>query len=106
VGSRSRFIFDLAGSTEESVVVLRSIIPNKAIVWTSDHRTQLQEEWYFRRKADGTTMVTVTLRYNQPGWLMKYLVRRTKLHSQLERAVSEMLRRLKMAAELPKPRYL
>ena len=106
VGSKSRFVFDLAGSIEDSVVVLRSLIPNKAIVWTSDHRTGLQEEWHFGKQADGTTSVAVTLSFNPPGGLMKYFVRRTRIHTQVEQAVSEMLRRLKLAAELPKPRYL
>lgn len=105
VGSKSRFIFDLCGSIEEAVVVLRNLVPNKVIVWTSNHRTQLQEEWRFGREPDGTA-VMVTLSYKPARGLMKYLTRRVRMHSQIEQAVSEMLRRLKLAAELPKPRYL
>lgn len=105
VGSQSRFIFDLAGSIDEATVVLRSLVPNETIVWTSNHRTRLKEEWHFERKPDGT-VVTVTLSYNPARGLMKYLTRPVRKHSQIEQAVSEMLRRLKMAAELPKPRYL
>jgi len=105
VGSKSRFIFDLAGSIEEANVVLRSLVPNETIVWTSNHHTRLKEEWRFKKEPDGTA-VTVTLSYNHARGLMKYLTRQMRKHSQIEQAVSEMLRRLKMAAELPKPRYL
>ncbi len=105
VGSKSRFIFDFAGAIEEAIVVLRSLVPNKSIVWTSSHHTQLKEEWRFEREPDGTA-VRVTLSYNPARGLMKYLTRQVRKHSQIEQAVSEMLRRLKMAAEPPKPRYL
>jgi uncharacterized membrane protein len=104
-GSKSRFIFDLDGSIEEADVVLRSLVPNESIVWTSNHHTKLQEEWSFGRESDGT-VVTVTLSYNSSKGLMKYLTRQVRKHCQIEQKVSEMLRRLKLSAEFPKPRYL
>lgn len=104
-GSKSRFIFDLDGSIEEADVVLRSLVPNESIVWTSNHHTKLQEEWRFGRESDGT-VVTVTLSYNSSKGIMKYLTRQVRKHCQIEQKVSEMLRRLKLSAELPKPRYL
>jgi len=104
VGSKSQVTFDLAGSIEESTVTLHSFIPNKVLEWTSNHSTQLKEEWRFVRQSDGT-LVIVTLSYKPHQGLLKYFNRWTRMNSQIQQAVYEMLRRLKMTAELPKPRY-
>ena len=104
VGSKSRVTFDLAGSIEEAVVVVRSFVPNRVLMWTSNHSSQLQEEWHFGRASDGT-FVMVTLNYNPYGGLLKHLARWMRMRSQVKPTVSEMLRRLKMAAELPIPKY-
>ena len=105
VGNKSRVTFDLAGSIEEAIVVLRSFVPNKVIMWTSNHSNQLQEQWQFGREPNSSTLVTVSLSYNPyRGWF-KYFNRWARMNGQIERVVSEMLRRLKITAELPKPNY-
>ena len=101
VGSKSRVTFDIADSIEEATVILCSFVPNKVIMWTSDHSTQLQEEWSFGTETDNCTSVMVTLSYNPyRGWL-KYFSRRARVNGQIELTVLKMLRRLKMAAEIP-----
>jgi len=94
----SRVTFNLAGDTEEAVAVVRSFSPNRTIMWTSNHRTQLQEQWQFQKEPD-CTIVTITLGYNPPGGLLGRLAGRVGMRNQVEKAVSEMLDRLKAIAE-------
>ena len=98
VGNMSRVTFDLAGTIEEAVTALRSFTPNRAVMWTSNHSTQLQEEWQFKKEPNGT-VVTVTVAYNPHGGLLARVTGSTGMRSQLERAVSQMLAGLKRAAE-------
>ena len=100
VGSMSRVTFSLDGTTEEAVAMIRSFRPNRSILWTSNHSTQLQEEWQLQPESDGTT-VTVTLGYNPTGWLLGRLTDRMVMRNKVEKAVSEMLDRLRAAAETP-----
>lgn len=105
VGSKSQVTFDLAGSIEEAEVVLQSFVPNRVIIWTSDHSTRLQEEWRFEREPDYGTHVMVTLSYNPyRGWL-KYFSKWTRVSSQIELAASEMLGRLKRVAEIHEQKF-
>ncbi|NQT47391.1 MAG: SRPBCC family protein [Chloroflexi bacterium] len=98
VGSMSRVTFKLGGETEEAVAVVRSCSPNRAILWTSTHSTQLQEEWEFQKEPD-CTIVTVTLSYNPPGGLLGRLTDRIGMRHQVDEAVSQMLEKLKATAE-------
>ncbi|HJX69860.1 MAG TPA: hypothetical protein VJ441_02080, partial [Dehalococcoidia bacterium] len=60
VGSMSRVTFSLNGTKEEAVAMIRSFQPNRAILWTSNHSTQLQEQWQLQPEPNGT-LVTVTV---------------------------------------------
>lgn len=98
VGSMSRVTFSLDGTREEAVAMIRSFRPNRAILWTSNHSTQLQEEWQLQPEPHGT-VVTVTLGYNPTGWVLGRLADKLVLRNKVERSVSEMLERLRAAAE-------
>lgn len=99
VGSKSLVIFDLAGSVEEAITTVRCFVPNKIMMWTSDHSNQLQEKWEFKSAPDRTTVV-LTLSYDPMGrGLFKYLTGWNQLHDHVDRAVSEMMGRLKKVAE-------
>ena len=98
VGSMSRVTFSLDGTREEAVAVIRSFNPNRAILWTSNHSTQLQEEWQLQPEPHGT-LVSVTLGYNPVGWLLGRITDRMLVRNKVEKAVEEMLERLKTAAE-------
>ena len=98
VGSMSRVTFSLDGTTEEAVAMIRSFRPNRAILWTSTHSNQLQEEWQLQPEPQGT-LVTVTLGYNPGGWLLGRLADKIATKNKVEKAVSEMLERLKAATE-------
>ena len=98
VGSMSRVTFSLDGTREEAVAMIRSFRPNKAILWTSNHSTRLQEEWHLQPEAHGT-LVTVTIGYNPTGWLIGRLTDRMVMRNKVQKSVSEMLRRLKATAE-------
>ena len=98
VSSMSRVTFSLDGTKEEAVAMVRSFRPNRAISWTSNHSSQLQEEWQLQPEPHGT-VVTVTLGYNPGGWLLGRLAEKILKRNKIERAVSEMLKRLKAAAE-------
>jgi len=100
VGSMSRVTFSLDGTREEAVAMIRSFRPNRAILWTSTHSTQLQEEWHLQPEPHGT-VVTVTLGYDPTGWVLGRLADRLVTRSKVERSVTEMLARLKAAAEIP-----
>ena len=98
VGSMSRVVFGLDGTREEAVAMIRSFRPNRAILWTSTHSSQLQEEWQLQPEPHGT-VVTVTLGYNPGGWVFGRLADKIVTKSKVEKAISEMLERLKAAAE-------
>lgn len=98
VGSMSRVTFSLDGTREEAVAMVRSFRPNKAILWTSNHSTQLQEEWQLQPESHGT-VVTITLGYNPTGWVLGRLTDRMVMRNKVDKAVSEMLARLKATAE-------
>jgi len=98
VGSMSRVTFSLNGSREEAAAMIRSFRPNRAILWTSNHSSQLQEEWQLQPEPHGT-VVTVTLGYNPGGWVLGWLADKILKKNKIEKAVSEMLKRLKAAAE-------
>lgn len=98
VGSMSRVTFSLNGAKEEATAMIRSVRPNRAISWTSNHSSQLQEEWQLQPEPHGT-VVTVTLGYNPGGWVFGWLADKILRKSKIEKAVSEMLKRLKAAAE-------
>ncbi|MFC1925798.1 SRPBCC family protein [Chloroflexota bacterium] len=101
VGSMSRVNFSLDGVREEAVAMIRSFQPNRSILWTSNHSSQLQEQWYLEPEPHGT-LVTVTLGYNPGGWLFGRLADKIVMKRKVEKAVSEMLEKLKTAAETPK----
>jgi uncharacterized membrane protein len=94
----SRVTFSLDGAKEEAAAMVRSFRPNRAILWTSNHSSQLQEEWQLQPEPHGT-VATVTLGYNPGRWLLGRLADKILKRNKIERAVSEMLRRLKAAAE-------
>lgn len=98
VGSMSRVNFSLDGIREEAVAMIRSFQPNKSIQWTSNHSSQLQEQWHLEPEPHGT-LVTVTIGYNPGGWIFGRLTDKLILKRKVEKAVSEMLERLKIAAE-------
>lgn len=98
VGSMSRVNFSLDGVREEAVAMIRSYKPNKSILWTSNHSSQLQEQWYLEQEPHGT-LVTVTLGYNTSGWLFGKLADRIFMRGKVQRAVGEMLERLKITVE-------
>jgi len=100
VGSMSRVTFSLDGTTEEAVAMIRSFRPNRALLWTSNHSTQLQEEWQLQPESNGT-VVSVTLGYNPTRWLLGRLTDKMIMRNKVEKAVSEMLDRLRAAAESP-----
>lgn len=103
VGSMSRVNFSLDGVREEAVVMIRSFQPNRAILWTSNHSSQLQEQWQLQPEPHGT-LVTVTLGYNTSGWIFGRITDKLVMKSKVEKAVSEMLERLKIAAETTETR--
>jgi len=98
VGSMSRVTFSLDGTREEAVAMIRSFRPNRAILWTSTHSNQLQEEWQLQPEPHGT-VVRVTLGYNHGGWVFGRLIDKIVMKHKVEDATSEMLKRLKAAAE-------
>lgn len=98
VGSMSRVNFSLDGVREEAVAMIRSYKPNKSLLWTSNHSSQLQEQWHLEPEPHGT-VVTVTLGYNPSGWVFGRLADKVFTKGKVEKAVSEMLERLKIAAE-------
>lgn len=98
VGSMSRVTFSLDGTREEAVAMVRSFRPNRYIMWTSNHSTQLQEQWQLQPERHGT-LVTVTLGYNPGGWVFGRLADKMVMRGKVEKAISEMLERLKEVAE-------
>ena len=98
VGSMSRVTFALDGVREEAVAMVRSFRPNRAILWTSNHSCQLQEEWHLKPEPHGT-VVTVILGYSPTGWLLGRLVDKLHMRNKIEEAVVKMLDGLKTAAE-------
>jgi len=98
VGSMSRVTFSLDGTTEEAVAMIRSVRPNRVILWTSNHSTQLQEEWQLQPESLGT-VITVTLSYNPRGWLLGRLAHRIAMRKKVENTVEEMLERLRATVE-------
>jgi len=98
VGSMSRVTFSLDGTREEAVAMIRSFSPNKSILWTSNHSTQLQEEWQLQPEPHGT-LVSVTLGYNPKGWFLGRLTDKVIVRNKVEKAMEEMLERLKDRAE-------
>lgn len=98
VGSMSRVNFSLDGVREEAVAMIRSFRPNRALLWTSNHSSQLKEEWRLQPEQHGT-LVTVNLGYNPVGWIFGRIADKIHMKGKVEKAVSEMLERLKIAAE-------
>lgn len=98
VGFMSRVAFRLNGAKEEAVAMVRSFRPNSGILWTSNSSSQLQEEWQVQPEPHGM-LVTVTLGYNPSGRLFGRLADKIVVKGKVEKAVSEMLERLKAAAE-------
>ena len=98
VGSMSRVTFSLDGTIEEAVAMIRSVKPNRALLWTSNHSSQLQEEWQLQPEPLGT-VITVTLSYNPGGRLLGRLTDRLLVRGKVEKAVEEMLERLRAATE-------
>ena len=98
VGSMSRVTFSLDGTREEAVAMIRSFRPNRAILWTSNHSTQLQEEWQLQPEAHGT-VVTVSVGYNTTGWLFGRLADKMVMRNKIQKSVTEMMERLKATAE-------
>lgn len=98
VGSMSKVTFLLDGIKEEAIAVIRSFQPNKSILWTSNNSTQLQEHWDLQVEKYGT-LVSVTIGYNPIGWIIGRLTDRLFMRGKIEKAISEMLIRLKKAAE-------
>jgi uncharacterized membrane protein len=98
VGSMSRVTFDFNGVIEEAVVMIRSFRSNRVILWTSNHSRQLQEEWQLQPEPHGT-VVTVSLGYNPPGWVLGRLTDKIFTRRKIGAAVSDMLKKLKAAAE-------
>jgi len=98
VGSMSRVNFSLDGVREEAVVIVRSFKPNRSLLWTSNHTSQLQEQWCLEPESHGT-LVTVTIGYNPGGWVFGRLTDKLFMKGKVEKAVSEMLKRLKAAVE-------
>lgn len=99
VGSMSKVTFVLNGIKEEAVAVIRSFQPNKSILWTSNNSTQLQEHWNLQTETHGT-LVAVTIGYNPIGWILGRLTDRLFMKGKIEKSVTEMLQRLKKAAEV------
>lgn len=100
VGSTSRVTFNIGGDPEEAVVMVRSFNPNRSLLWTSTHSTQLQEEWQLEREPHGT-LVTVILGYNPTGRFLGRLTDRMLTRGRIENAVSDMLERFRVTAEKP-----
>ena len=98
VGFMSRVNFNLHGVREEAVAMIRSFKPNRSLLWTSNHSNQLQEQWHLEPDPLGT-LVTVTLGYNPIGWIFGWLVDRVFMKRKLEKAVTEMLEKLKITVE-------
>jgi uncharacterized membrane protein len=98
VGSMSRVTFSLDGTREEAVAMVRSFRQNRYRLWTSNHSTQLQEQWQLQPEPHGT-LVTVTLGYNTGGWVFGRLADKMVMRGKVEKAISEMLGRLKKVAE-------
>ncbi|MFC1924202.1 SRPBCC family protein [Chloroflexota bacterium] len=98
VGSMSRVNFSLDGVREEAMVMIRSFKQNRAILWTSNHSSQLQEQWQLHPEPHGT-VVTVTLGYNPTGWIIGRITDKLVFRNKVEKAVSEMMNRLKITAE-------
>ncbi len=98
VGSMSRVNFSLDGVREEAVAMVRSFRPNRSLLWTTNHSNQLQERWELQPEPHGT-LVTVILGYNTRGWIFGRLADRIHLRGKVEKAVTEMLAKLKIAAE-------
>ena len=98
VGSMSRVNFSLDGLREEAVAMIRFFRPNRSLLWTSNNSNQLQEHWELQPEPYGT-LVNVTLGYNTGGWIFGWLADRIHLRSKVEKAVTEMLEKLKIAAE-------
>ena len=98
VGSMSRVNFNLHGVREEAVAMIRSFKPNRSLLWTSNHSNQLQEQWHLEPDPHGT-LVTVTLGYNPIGWIFGWLVDRIFMKRKLEKAITEMMERLKITVE-------
>jgi uncharacterized membrane protein len=98
VGSMSRVNFSLDGVREEAVAMVRSFRPNRSLLWTTNHSNQLQERWELQPEPHGT-LVTVTLGYNTRGWIFGRLADRLHLRGKVEKAVTEMLEKLKTSAE-------
>ncbi len=101
VGSMSRVIFSLNGSSEEAVVLVRAFVPNRSLFWTSTHSSQLQEEWQFRPLPFGT-MVLVTLGYNPSGGLAQRISGMIAMRRKFEKSVDEMLNHLQVFLESAK----
>ena len=96
------FINCLLHGLREAITTIHSFVPNRVLIWTSDHSNQLQEEWQFRNAPD-CTVVMLTLSYDPMGkGLFKYLTGRNQLHNQVDKAVSEILERLKRVTETAK----
>ena len=100
VGFMSQIAFRLNGVRHEAIAMIRTYRPNRTILWTSNHRTHLQEEWQLRPESHGTE-IAVTVAYNPVGWMLGRLSDRLFVRGKVEKAVSEMLLRLKAVAEKP-----
>lgn len=93
VGSMSRVTFTFEGTTEEAIAMIRSVKPNRAIMWTSTHSSGLREEWQLQPATLGT-VITVTLSYNPGGWFLGRFTDRIVMRKKVERTVEEMMKRL------------
>lgn len=104
VGSQSQVTFQLGGSVEEATVVLCSFVPNRVIMWTSEHSTQIQEKWRFRSGIN-STIIYLTISYNPyGGGLLKYLTRGMKMNRHLKQMASEILGDLRRTIEMKETR--
>ena len=98
VGFMSRVAFSLCDTKEEAVAMIRSFRANKAMLWTSNHSSQLQEEWQLQHEPHGTA-VTVTLGYNCDRSVLGRLTDKVVTRTKIEKAISQMLHGLKATAE-------
>jgi len=98
IGATSQVTLNLGGRELESLAMVSRYRPNRAISWTLSRKPKVREDWRLEPKPHGT-VVSVTLAYEVPGWVIVRLLYKIRHRKQVQQDLDIMLGQLKKAVE-------
>ena len=98
IGATSRVTLNLGGREVESLATISLYRPNRAIGWVLSEKPKIRQDWRLRAKPSGT-MVSLTLSYEFPGWLLNRILYKVMRRKKVEQDLGKTLTQLGVAAQ-------